>query len=157
MHGRVGDDGALTLLRVLAGLDRRPAPRRSPVDLGRLAAEPDADLRARQPDRPVRVAVPAAAGPVTVWGDEAMLRQLVGNLLGNVGVHTPAGARRDGRPVVRAREGPDGDRRAARRRGAAMRERRGGVTMGRPERSARVPGGQPWLRSCTTAPWRSKD
>jgi two-component system OmpR family sensor kinase len=73
-------------LLALARLDRRPAPRPHPVDLARLVADGVADLRAQQPERPVATETDQA---VVVRGDEALLRQLVGNLLSNVRVHTP--------------------------------------------------------------------
>lgn len=41
----------------------------------------------QQPDRPVRV---DADGAVLVHADEAGLRQILGNLVGNVRTHTPA-------------------------------------------------------------------
>ncbi|MFF3555586.1 sensor histidine kinase [Streptomyces tsukubensis] len=88
-------------LLMLARLDQRPEVRFGPVDLGRLAHDAAGDLRAQQPLRPVTV---AAAGGAVVLGDEPSLRQLVGNLLVNVRVHTP-----DGTPVrVTAGPGPDG-------------------------------------------------
>ncbi|MGP3971522.1 sensor histidine kinase [Streptomyces sp. 6N223] len=73
-------------LLALARIDRRPAPRPRPVDLARLVADGIADLRAQQPERPVATETDRA---VVVRGDEALLRQLVGNLLSNVRVHTP--------------------------------------------------------------------
>jgi two-component system OmpR family sensor kinase len=84
-------------LLALARLDDRPALRLGPVDLACLAREAAADLAAQQPGRPVAVLVPdpGAAGAEdlpAVLGDEAGLRQVVGNLLDNVRVHTPPGA-----------------------------------------------------------------
>ncbi|MEW1548098.1 sensor histidine kinase [Streptomyces tsukubensis] len=90
-------------LLMLARLDQRPEVRFGPVDLGRLAYDAAGDLRAQQPLRPVTVATGGGSGAV-VLGDEPSLRQLVGNLLVNVRVHTP-----DETPVrVVAGPGPDG-------------------------------------------------
>jgi two-component system OmpR family sensor kinase len=76
-------------LLALARLDDRPALRFGPVDLAGLVRETAADLAVQQPERPItlRLCEDAAA-----LGDEAGLRQVVGNLLGNVRVHTPADA-----------------------------------------------------------------
>jgi two-component system OmpR family sensor kinase len=75
-------------LLALARLDHRPALRLRPVDLRRLVHDGVADLSAQQPRRPVRVECDGS-GPVEVRGDEAKLRQVIGNLLGNVRIHTP--------------------------------------------------------------------
>ncbi len=98
----------------LARLDDRPTLSPRPVDLGALVRDAAADLAAQQPERPVTVIVPAGGepgggaagapggqadgvhfggepgGPAQALGDEAGLRQIVGNLLSNVRVHTPA-------------------------------------------------------------------
>ncbi|WP_436842417.1 ATP-binding protein [Streptomyces niveus] len=76
-------------LLTLARLDQRPVLRLRPVDLSRLVRDATDDLRAQQPDRPLDV---AAAGAVLVRADESGLRQVIGNLLTNVRVHTPADA-----------------------------------------------------------------
>ncbi|SEO18962.1 two-component system, OmpR family, sensor kinase [Actinacidiphila rubida] len=78
-------------LLALARLDDRPALTREPVDLCCLVREAAADLSAQQPERPLSLRLPEHAGGCRyVLGDEAGLRQVVGNLLGNVRVHTPA-------------------------------------------------------------------
>ncbi|MFE0421095.1 ATP-binding protein [Streptomyces sp. NPDC058953] len=88
-------------LLLLARLDQRPPVRPGPVDLARLARDAAGDLAAQQPSRPVTV---RATGETEVLGEEASLRQLVGNLLANARVHTPA----DTPVLVEAGRGPGG-------------------------------------------------
>ncbi|WP_405985044.1 ATP-binding protein [Streptomyces sp. NBC_00872] len=76
-------------LLTLARLDQRPELRLRPVDMSRLVRDAADDLRAQQPDRTVEV---AAAGTMLVQGDEPGLRQVIGNLLTNIRVHTPEAA-----------------------------------------------------------------
>ncbi|MFI1827121.1 sensor histidine kinase [Streptomyces sp. NPDC020412] len=91
----------LTLAR-LDGLEGRPEVHRlAPVDLGRLVRDATDDLVAQQRER--RVVVRDGA-PGAVLGDEATLRQLVGNLLANVRVHTPV----DADVTVEVSAAPDG-------------------------------------------------
>ncbi|MEU5398769.1 HAMP domain-containing sensor histidine kinase [Streptomyces sp. NPDC005963] len=77
-------------LLTLARLDRQTPLRMAAVDLGQLVRDGADDLRAQQPDRPVDL---RTGGRTAVQGDESALRQIVGNLLGNVRAHTPETAR----------------------------------------------------------------
>jgi len=92
--------GLVEDLLALARLDSDRPGRTEPVDLAVLATDAAHDLRAIDPTREVRVgplADAAAPGPdgappaTVVAGDEARLRQVVANLVGNVARHTPAG------------------------------------------------------------------
>ncbi|MFD6495197.1 ATP-binding protein [Streptomyces sp. NPDC059944] len=74
-------------LLTLARLDQRPELRFRSVDLSRLVRDAAEDLRAQQPGRPVTV---DAEGTLLVQADESGLRQVLGNLVGNVRTHTPA-------------------------------------------------------------------
>jgi two-component system OmpR family sensor kinase len=73
---------------LLARLDQGRPLRRDPVSLSRLADDAVTDARALEPQRPLSATI---APQVSVIGDEDRLRQLIGNLLANVRVHTPAG------------------------------------------------------------------
>jgi two-component system OmpR family sensor kinase len=81
-------------LLALARLEDRPALAFAPVDLAALVRDAAADLAAQQPERPVELLLPDGSpdrAPLpAVHGDEAGLRQVIGNLLSNVRVHTPA-------------------------------------------------------------------
>ncbi|MFE2303057.1 ATP-binding protein [Streptomyces sp. NPDC059445] len=79
--GRLVDE-----LLTLARLDQRPELRFRNVDLSRLVRDAAEDLRAQQPGRPVTV---DADGTLLVQADESGLRQVLGNLVGNVRTHTP--------------------------------------------------------------------
>jgi two-component system, OmpR family, sensor kinase len=75
-------------LLMLASLDELPDVRRVPVDLPELAAHAADDARAIAPDRAVRV---FSESLVRVRADSDQLRQVLGNLMRNAIVHTPAG------------------------------------------------------------------
>ena len=79
-------------LLLLARLDQHRRLERTPVDLLTLATDAVHDGRARAPERPIKLR--AEGGPVApiAVGDQARLRQVVGNLLGNALTHTPSDA-----------------------------------------------------------------
>src|SRR5205085_12665145 len=75
-------------LLTLARLDQKRELRLASVRLDELAADAVADARAVAPTRSITLTGP----PTVVVGDEMQLRQLVGNLVANSRVHTPANA-----------------------------------------------------------------
>ncbi|MFJ9779641.1 sensor histidine kinase [Amycolatopsis sp. NPDC101161] len=83
-------------LLLLAQLDDAPEEQldRAPMDLRTLAGDARHDLRALDPSRTVTLTGPGGdgpPGPAPVDADEARLRQVVTNLVGNAAAHTPPG------------------------------------------------------------------
>jgi two-component system, OmpR family, sensor kinase len=76
-------------LLLLARLDSGRPLEREPVQLSQLVVDAVGDAHAAGPDHAWRLVLPDA--PVTVTGDHARLQQVIGNLLTNARVHTPAG------------------------------------------------------------------
>ncbi len=87
-------------LLLLARLDEGRPLERAPVDLSELALDSVADAQVADRQHPIHVHAP---DEVLVMGDEARLRQVVGNLLRNATVHTPA------KTAIEVTVGRDGD------------------------------------------------
>src|SRR5665647_2548566 len=84
--------GLVNDLLILTRLDRHRPLERGPVDLTVLAADAVQDARALDPTRHVRLlGLSGDLQPTTIEGDEAKLRQVVNNLVGNAVNHTPEG------------------------------------------------------------------
>jgi two-component system OmpR family sensor kinase len=81
-------------LLLLARMDQQRPLTVTPVDLAAIAGDAVHDARTLQPDRPVSLHLDQSLADVPVLlGDEGRLRQVVGNLVTNALVHTPADAR----------------------------------------------------------------
>jgi two-component system OmpR family sensor kinase len=75
---------------LLARLDQQRPLQAKPVDLLTLAADAVHDARVVAPDRSIQLTVGSGAALI-VNGDEVRLRQVIGNLMTNALIHTPAG------------------------------------------------------------------
>ena len=80
-------------LLLLARLDKQRPLVRQPVDVLTLAADAVGDARLLAPARTIDLSVQAGAAFLVI-GDEARLRQVIGNLMSNALTHTP-----DGTPI----------------------------------------------------------
>lgn len=80
--------GLVDDLLALARLDEGLPLQLGPVDLATVLADASDDARAVDPSRSIEVEVPAG---LMVQADEARVRQILANLVGNALVHTPAG------------------------------------------------------------------
>ena len=89
---RMGD--LVNDLLLLARLDAEPVLDRQPVDLLTVAADTILDARARDPRRAISLTQLAGEGwvdaPPVVLGEEARIRQVIGNVVANVLRHTPS-------------------------------------------------------------------
>jgi two-component system, OmpR family, sensor kinase len=74
----------------LARIDQQRPLDLAPVDMLTLAADAVQDARILAPDRPIDLQV-APGAAFLVEGDEARLRQVIGNLVNNALTHTPPG------------------------------------------------------------------
>jgi two-component system OmpR family sensor kinase len=84
--------GLVEDLLLLTRLDTQRPLERGPVDLTVLAADAVQDARALDASRQVRLlSLEGELKPNTIEGDEARLRQVVTNLVGNAVNHTPPG------------------------------------------------------------------
>jgi len=81
--------GLVDDLLLLARLDQGRPLEREPVDLAALAGDAVQDARAIDPSRTVSFEAPPAC---PIIGDDARLRQLLGNLVSNALAYTPAGS-----------------------------------------------------------------
>jgi two-component system OmpR family sensor kinase len=79
-------------LLLLARLDRERPLTLGPVELPVLALEAVQAAEAIAPEREIRLDVRDEPGRLVAWGDDARLRQVIGNLMANALTHTPPDA-----------------------------------------------------------------
>ncbi|WP_323374133.1 sensor histidine kinase [Plantactinospora alkalitolerans] len=79
-------------LLLLARLDRERPLTLAPVELPVLGADTVQAARAVAPERSIDLEIEPGAGSLVVLGDDARLRQVLGNLMTNALTHTPADA-----------------------------------------------------------------
>ncbi|MFF5175506.1 sensor histidine kinase [Micromonospora sp. NPDC000089] len=79
-------------LLLLARLDRERPVQLAPVELPVLASDAVEAARVVAPERRIALEIEPGAGPLVVYGDDARLRQVIGNLMTNALTHTPAEA-----------------------------------------------------------------
>ncbi|WP_229789360.1 sensor histidine kinase [Pilimelia terevasa] len=91
-------------LLLLARLDRQRPLGQAPVTLAVLAGDAVQAARVTAPDRRITLDLAPGSAGLTVRGDDARLRQVLGNLVTNALVHTPPAAQ----VTVRLRDGGDG-------------------------------------------------
>ncbi|HEX6686215.1 MAG TPA: HAMP domain-containing sensor histidine kinase [Candidatus Limnocylindrales bacterium] len=78
-------------LLLLARMDQERPLRPAPVELRVLAVDALQGARVLAPDREINLIITPDAGDLVVRGDDARLRQVINNLMGNALAHTPAG------------------------------------------------------------------
>ncbi|MEH0935539.1 sensor histidine kinase [Micromonospora psammae] len=79
-------------LLLLARLDRERPLSLAPVELPVLASDAVQAARVVAPDRRIELEIEPGSGPLVVHGDDARLRQVIGNLMTNALTHTPPDA-----------------------------------------------------------------
>jgi two-component system OmpR family sensor kinase len=79
-------------LLLLARLDRERPLTLAPVELPVLALDAVQAAEARAPERTIMLEIKDKPDQLVAWGDDGRLRQVIGNLVTNALVHTPADA-----------------------------------------------------------------